>query len=365
MKYILHFVFFLFVVEGYSQSINENQTVFADKKYTALIKEARDSVKALMNAKKIPGISICISKNGKIIWAESFGYSDLENKIPVRLNTKFRVGSVSKAITAVGLARLMDAGKINLDSSVQHYAPSFPVKKYPITVRHLTSHTGGIRHYANQTEVLNTKPYSSVQESIRIFKDDSLLFQPGTKHFYSSYGFNLLSAAMEGAAAVPFLKYMQQEVFIPLNMYNTTADYTDSIILNRTRFYENRFNKIINAPFVDNSNKWAGGGFLSTPIDLVKMGQALMVKKFITATTVEQLWTPYKLSTGEKNIYGIGFRIETDNAGRKQVHHGGVATGSGALLMIYPDDGLIMAITYNLVPQNMRSTQIAQVFLKQ
>lgn len=364
MKYILYFIFFFFISEGYSQSINENQRVYADKKYTALIKEARDSVRALMSAKKIPGISVCISKHGKIIWAESFGYSDLELKTPVRLNTKFRVGSVSKAITAVGLARLMDAGKINLDSSVQHYVPFFPLKKYPITVRHLTSHTGGIRHYANQTEFLNTTAYYSVKESIRIFKDDSLLFKPGTKHFYSSYGFNLLSAAMESAAAVPFINYMQQEVFTPLDMHNTTADYTDSIIPNRTRFYENRFNRIINAPFVDNSNKWAGGGFLSTPIDLVKMGQALMTKKFITDATVEQLWTPYKLSTGEKNIYGIGFRIETDNAGRKQVHHGGVASGSGALLMIYPDDGLIMAITYNLVPQNMRSTQIAHVFLK-
>lgn len=364
MKNILLFSFLFFVSAGYSQSINENQTVYADKQFTAVINEARDSVIALMTAKKIPGISVCISRNGKIIWAESFGYSDLENKIPVRLNTKFRVGSVSKAITAVGLARLMDVGKINLDSPVQHYVPYFPLKKYALTVRHLTSHTGGVRHYANVNEVLNTKPYYSVKESIAIFKDDSLLFKPGTKHSYSSYGFNLLSAAMEGASSVPFINYMQQEVFKPLDMHNTTADHTDSIIPNRTRFYENRFNRMVNAPFVDNSNKWAGGGFLSTPIDLVKMAQALVAKKFITATTVEQLWTAYKLSTGEKNIYGIGFRIETDNAGRKQIHHGGVATGSGAFLVIYPDDGLIMAITYNLVPQTMRSTQIAQVFLK-
>ncbi len=365
MKYILIITSLILASTANGQSINENQTVYADKQFTVAINEARDSVIALMTAKKIPGISVCVSKNGKIIWAESFGYSDLESKNPVQLNTKFRVGSVSKAITAVGLARLMDAGKIHLDSSVQHYVPYFPLKKYPITVRHLTSHTGGIRHYSNQTEFLNTKPYYSVKESIAIFKDDSLLFKPGTKHFYSSYGFNLLSAAMEGASSVPFVKFMQQEVFNPLDMHNTTADHTDSIIANRTRFYEIRFNRLVNAPFVDNSNKWAGGGFLSTPIDLVKVAQALTAKKFINASTVEQLWTPYKLLTNEKNIYGIGFRIETDNAGRKQIHHGGVATGSGAFLVIYPDNDLIMAITYNLVPQTMRSTQIAQVFLKQ
>lgn len=172
-----------------------------------------------------------------------------------------------------------------------------------------------------------------------------------------------MSAAIEAASGKSFPAYMKEEIFNPLDMYNTSPDYNDSIIPNRSRFYELRFNELVNASYVDNSNKWAGGGFLSTPVDLVKMADALLHKKFINASTADQLWTPYQLSNGTNNIYGIGFRIEKDKAGRNQIHHGGTSMGGRAFLVIYPDDDIIMAITYNVLPGKYYEVMVADIFL--
>ena len=154
-------------------------------------------------------------------------------------------------------------------------------------------------------------------------------------------------------------------MFASLKMHNTTADYNDSIIENRTSFYELKNDKLVNAVYVDNSNKWAGGGFLSAPIDLVKCASALLKGSFISASLVKEMWTPYSLSTGEKNIYGLGFRIEKDPAGRIMVHHGGTSVGGGGFLMIFPEQELIIAMAYNLLPQNFNRGLLAEIFLKE
>lgn len=345
------------------QAVDENRTLFIDSGFIAPIQQARDTIRAMMKKKLIPGLSICVSSKGRIVWAEGFGYSDLENKVEVRINTRFRVGSISKSITATGLARMIDERRMNLDSPVAAYLSWFPPKKYPITIRQVASHTAGIRHYKSPAEFVNKTHYSSVKESISIFKDDSLLFVPGTRYSYSSYGYNLLSAAMETASGQPFPAYMKENIFKPLGMNNTSPDYTDSIIPNRSRFYQIQFNELVNAPYVDNSNKWAGGGFLSTPADLVKMANALLYKKFISDNTIHELWTPYKLSGDAATIYGIGFRIEKDKSGRNQIHHGGTSMGGRAFLAIYPDDDIVMAIAYNVLPGNYYEVMLADIFL--
>lgn len=366
MKKILAFILTSSSLFTSAQSINESHVVFEDRNFHSQIKKGRDSIQALMLTKKIPGFSICVSKKGKIIWAEGFGYNDLENKIPVRINTKFRIGSVSKSLTAVGLARMLQNKKMNLDSPVTSYVSYFPQKRIAFTIHQLASHTAGIRHYNPfNGEFLSTKKYNSVKESVDIFKDDTLLFQPGTKHYYSSYGYNLLSAAMEGAARMPFLQYMHTEVFAQLKMHNTVPDHNDSIIQNRSNFYELKNNATVNATYVDNSNKWAGGGFLSAPVDLVKLGNALLQKQFISPGVLNQLWTPYVLSSGAKNIYGLGFRIEKDAAGRTMIHHGGASVGGGAFLIMYPDQELVVAIAYNLLPQSLNRGALAEIFLNE
>ena len=161
-----------------------------------------------------------------------------------------------------------------VDAPVQRYLPSFPEKQYPITVRQLAGHLAGIRHYQGD-ESLGSRHYETVLEGLEIFRDDPLLFEPGTQYSYSTYGYNLLSAVLEGASGKPFLAQMEERVFEPLGMRHTSADQNRFIVFDRVRPYivddEGRF---ANAPHVDNSYKWAGGGFLSTAEDLVRFGFA-------------------------------------------------------------------------------------------
>ena len=180
-------------------------------------------------------------------------------------------------------------GGFDFDMPIQHYVPSFPDKGHVITARHLMSHTSGIRHYPpDGDEFHSTTHYADIVEALEIFEDDPLLFEPGTQQSYSTYGANLLGAAVQGAAGLDFLTVLREYVFAPLEMNSTVGDHTDKIISNRTGFYErtNRrpqyhlrksswgdgsgLGELLNAPYVDNSNKWAGGGLLTTPEDLVR-----------------------------------------------------------------------------------------------
>src|SRR5881296_3876945 len=164
---------------------------------------------------RIAGLQVAVGVDGKLVWSEGFGYADVACKVPVTAETQFRIGSVSKPLTAAALALLYERGKLDLDAPIQRYVPYFPDKGYPITTRQLAGHLAGIRHYQGDEFVLNRR-FASVREGLEIFERDSLLFPPGTRFSYSSYGFNLISAVIEGAAREEFLRYMTRNVFRPL-----------------------------------------------------------------------------------------------------------------------------------------------------
>lgn len=142
-----------------------------------------------------------------MIWSKGFGYADIENQIPVDPSlTKFRIGSVSKTLTAAAMGDLMKKDRLDPDTIVQTYVPDFPKKEYEITVRQVAGHTAGIRHYRG-IEFMSSKLFKTVDEGRAIFEDDPLLFEPGTQYSYSSYGWNLISAVIEGASEEDFLGY--------------------------------------------------------------------------------------------------------------------------------------------------------------
>jgi CubicO group peptidase (beta-lactamase class C family) len=295
-----------------------------------------------------PGAAICVRKDGRVVWSEGFGYADLEQQVPVTTQTRFRVGSVSKPLTAAALGLLSEAGKLDWDAPVQRYVPTFPVKRYPITVRQVAGHLAGIRHY-KEGEFESKKHYDTVLEGLEIFEDDSLLFEPGTRFEYSSYGWNLLSAVIEGASGQSFLDFMRQRVFVPAGMPHTGADFVDSIVPERTRFYTrtDSLGPIVNAPFVDNSYKWAGGGFLSTAEDLAQFGEEMMDGHLLRPATVTLLWTSQHTMDGKPTEYGIGWDVEQDLAGHRRISHSGGSVGGTARLIIYPAQRVIVAVLVN------------------
>ncbi|MFL5585259.1 MAG: serine hydrolase domain-containing protein [Gemmatimonadaceae bacterium] len=315
-------------------------------------RRAIDSARAIMLAgmrrSGIPGASVTVLRNGREIWSEGLGVADVENNLPVTRLTKFRIGSVSKPITAVAMAALVEEGKLDLDAPIQKYVPAFPVKKYPITARELAGHLAGIRHYSGD-EFLSNRHYANVMSSLDIFKNDTLLSRPGDKYSYSTYGFVLLSAVVEGAAGEPFLSYVRRRVFDQVGMRNTTPEFPDSIILHRARFYtrSDSVAPIINSPWVDNSNKWAGGGFISTTQDLARFGQAMLHARVLKRATIDALWTPQHTADGKATTYGMGWVVNTDSTGRRSVSHSGGSVGGTALLVIYPKEQMVFAFLFN------------------
>lgn len=327
--------------------------------YAAAVAQARAIVCDRL-AGKIPGLQVAVAVDGKLVWSEAFGYADLAGQVPVTAETQFRIGSVSKPLTAAALALLYEAGRLDLDAPVQRYVPSFPDKGYPITTRQLAGHLAGIRHYRDEEFLLN-RHFNSVQDGLTIFERDSLLFPPGTRFSYSSYGWNLIAAVIEGASGEDFLAYMGGHVLRPLGLTHTAPDRVDSLIPNRTRFYERGADSgFVPAPPVDNSYKWAGGGFVSTAEDLVKFGSALIAPGFLKAETLELLFTSQKTNAGEATGYGVGWFVATDGRGHRWVSHGGSSVGGTTAFGVDRDSRVVVAITSNLTGAELQAGEAIQ-----
>lgn len=334
----------------------------ADLSYGHAIANARAILHSHMD--EFPGLSVAVGVRGRIVWAEGFGWADIEQRVPVRPSSKFRVGSVAKPMTAALLALVYQDGEIDLDAPVQRYVPSFPQKEHTITTRQLAGHIAGVRHYQGE-ERLSSHYYETILEGLEIFQDDPLLFEPGTQYAYSSYGWNLVSAVIEGATGKPYLTQMEERVFEPLGMRDTSADQNRFIVFDRVRPYVvDEDGRFANAPYVDNSYKWAGGGFVSTAEDLVRFGLAHLESDFLEAATLEMLHTSQKTQDGEETGYGIGWRVGKDEHGRRIIGHGGGSVGGTTTLAIYPEQGLAIAMITNLSNgPDFHSNDIVELFL--
>lgn len=331
--------------------------------YSEAIVKAREIVQTHMDTLGIPGVTAGVAVGGRIVWSEGFGFADLETRVPVWPHTKMRIGSVSKTLTSAALALLAEQGRLDWDAEVQTYVPTFPQKRYPITVRQVAGHLAGIRHYRD-AEFLSSRYYDTILAGLEFFQDDTLLFEPGTKYAYSSYGWNLLSAVVKGASGQEFLSFMQEQVFAPLDMRSTLADVNRSIIHNRTRFYVNEDGVVYNAPYVDNSYKWAGGGYLSTATDLLKFGNAMLANTLLQPETFELLIRSQKTRSGKATGYGIGWSI-LEAGGQTIVGHSGGSIGGTTVFYIHPDEQIVLAMICNLSGARLRQPglEILQAFV--
>lgn len=308
-------------------------------RYGDAIEQARAIAQQLVDSLGLPGLSVAVGADGKIVWSEGFGWADIENRVPVTTESRFRIGSVSKPVTAAALGLLHQRGQLDYDAIVQTYVPYFPAKRWPITVRQVAGHIAGIRHYRG-TEFLIDSVFPTVRQSLGIFSADSLMFQPGTDYSYSSYGWNLLSAVVEGASGEEFLTFIRREVFEPLGLRSITAEHMDSLIDHRVRYYtRSRDGRLMNAPYVNSSSKWAGGGFSSNTEDLVRFGLAHLEGSLLTQTTIAEMWQPQTLANGESTGYGIGWQ----QSGEGAIGHSGSSVGGRARLLVLPEAGVVVA----------------------
>ena len=313
--------------------------------YDNEIKKIEDFITKEMSRLNIPSISIAFYKDD-FMWAKSFGYADLEHKTFAEPDTLYRLASISKPLTAVGILNLMEEGKLALDDEVQKYVSYFPQKRWPITIRQLLGHLGGISHYRNYEEEGHFKRHFTTEESVGVFKEWDLEAEPGTKYIYTTYGFNLLGAVIEGASGMPYAEYMRENVWKPLGMNSTHMDIADEIIPNRAKGYRKIETDLKNSEFVDMSSRFAGGGILSTPSDLVMLSRSLDQGKVLKPETQKMMYTSMATRNGHITRYGMGWFVDFIQ-GFWNVGHGGAQQGTSTHLLRIPQEKFAVAVTCN------------------
>jgi CubicO group peptidase (beta-lactamase class C family) len=249
------------------------------------VKQIEALVGAEMAKQKIPGLSVAVVSDRQVRWSAGFGMQDVENNVPARPATVYRLGSISKPITAVAVMQLFERGKLDLDAPVQKYCPAFPEKQWPVTTRQVLGHLAGIRHYKSDEEFNSTRFYASVAD----------------------------------------------------------------IIPNRAQGYRITDKGVLtNSPLADNSYKVPGGGFVSTAEDLARFAVALQTDKLLKRETLELMYAPQKTKDGKETAYGLGWGVSRRPTGERAVGHSGGQQRVSTFLGMQPDQGLAVVIMSNL-----------------
>lgn len=324
--------------------------------YADAIAAAHIEMQKLVDA-GVPGASVAVGVKGKLVWSAGYGLANVEHQVPVTPLTRFRVGSVAKAMTAVAMGQLYEQGKLDLDAPISRYLPALADKPVAdVTTRALASHRAGVRHYREDgSDYLVTRHFDTVFEGLSLFVDDPLIAAPWQQFTYTSHGYNLLSAVLESAAKTDYLSMMRKQIFAPMLLQHTVADQVSQVIQHRSAPYQlGQNNQVQNAPFTDNSYKWAGGGYVSTPEDLVRFGYGVLNDEVISAETRALLWTQPELPDGSvaEQDYGLGWFLyaprEDETARLSWVGHGGGSVGGNTLFQIQPEKQIVVAVVCNL-----------------
>ena len=343
---------------------------FAAEKDTTLFPAKRaqieKAVSAFMTANSVPGISVAVVQNGQSVWSAGFGMSDLEDSAPATSSTLYRLGSISKSITAVAILQLYERGKLDLDAPVQKYCPAFPQKDSPITSRQLLAHLSGIRHYnqdgKGDVPDDSARHFASMEESLQLFVNDPLLSKPGTQFHYSTYGYTLLGCVLEGAASQKYVDFVRENVFRPAAMDHTQADDFLAIVPHRTRWYhKDKSGAVHNAGVLDSSYKIPGGGLISSADDMANFEAAILAGKLLKRTTRDLMWTVARPTEGKPSHYALGWFI----AGKFGVHtagHSGGQQGADTDFVIAPERNVGVVVLANM--DNVNTGALADSILK-
>lgn len=326
------------------------------QRWATAVEQARQIARAGAAEQNLPGLSVAVGVDQEIVWAEGFGWANLEKRVPVAPHTRFRIGTASILLTSAAVGLLLEQQRLNLDDEIQKHVPEFPKKPWPVTLRHVMGHLAGVRSDGGDEGPLFSQRCDRPVDAFQHFADSDLRFEPGTAFRYSRFGWIVVSAAVEAAAQEPFLTFMQKKVFAPLGMNDTLPESTTEPIADRATPY---FPKFAADPRygpdpmreIDLSCYSGGGVFLSTASDLVRFGMAINGGKLLQRSTVELLQTSQRLPSGDETGYGLGWDLETVTLSGEQTravgHDGDVLGGIVGSVMTFPDRALVVAVISN------------------
>jgi len=320
--------------------------LFAER--TLRADEIDDFVKATMQQRHIPASSIIVVKDGVVVKAEGYGLADMENNIPARPDTAYKIGSVSKQFLAAGIMLLVQDGRIVVDDKISKYLPGTPKAWDEITVRHLLTHTSGLLR-----EAPGFDPYK-IQPDIDLIKtafSAPLEFKPGERYQYSNVGYYVLAEVIHRLSGKTWAGFLEERIFAPLGMSSTRVTSVIDVIPNRADGY------LWNAERFENAENWPAvrpsGAFLSTVVDMAKWEVALQSDRILRASTKAEMWKSVELNDGKKYPYGFGWELDDFppggfTTGVPMIRHEGTIPGFRAAFARFPKHGLAVIVLSNL-----------------
>ncbi len=342
-----------------------------------------EAVQAELKRSGAPSLQVAIGRKGEVVFEGAFGLADVENNVPATALTKYRTSSISKWLTATAAVMLSEQGRLDLDEPVQQYCSDFPKKTWPITSRQLLVHKSGIRHYADYESELSQADsakaradierkqtldalatytrYTDVLAPLNHFKDDPLVFEPGTSWLYSSFGYRLLGCVLEGASGQTYRSLLADTIMGPVGMTSTVPDDAWTIIPNRAAGYRlDRGKPLRRADMRDVSENLPAGGHLSTATDLVAFVQAFHARELVSAESVSLMtqglssnpgdadnYTSWRHAVPSPDKYAYGIMSFPNERGLWMGHTGRQA-GSSSIVVLVPDQDLVIAVLTNV-----------------
>lgn len=327
---------------------------------TARIRQAIDQ---LQSRQENVGVQVAVRSGGRLVYSRGFGFADLEDSTRVTPHTIFGVASITKAVTGLALLKLWERGGFDLDAPIQRYVPMFPVKPgLPITPRLLAAHLAGLRHWGNERgPVLYARHFDDVKDVLPLFQDDTLIAAVGSGYHYSSPGYNVLGAAIETAAGMPYQRWVLESVIRPLGLAATNFDDVRAVQPLRARrysFYDLTMFADIEqperVPDWDYSHNMAGGNLNSTAEDMVRLGAAVLAQGFLSDSAYRLLTRPVNSTSGPSPM-AFGWFISGLTSTPRRITSNGSNAGVQAGIAVFPDQGVVVAAVTNTWGKGSRS----------
>jgi D-alanyl-D-alanine carboxypeptidase len=319
-----------------------------------------DFVLAEMKRHQIPGLSLAVLKNVKVLKSEGYGFANVELGVPATPETVYQLASITKCFTATAIMLLVEDGKLKLGDRISARLPDLPPAWSNITVRHLLTHTSGIKSYTQLAEIAeDPRKTFKPEEIVELVREWPLEFPPGERYAYSNTGYFLLGLLIEKISEMDYGKFLERRIFKPAGMTDTRVNSFADLIPRRAAGYVLRDDGIGNALFVNPSQPFSAGALVTSVADLARWDAALYGDGIVRQSTLRQMWTRAALNDGSPTNYGLGWGIQ-ELGGRKWIQHNGGIIGFSSHMRRGLDDGLTLIVLANLSGRGIYAEQIAE-----
>ncbi len=327
---------------------------------TARADQLDQFIAAQMKERKIPGLSIAVIRDGKVVRATGYGFADLELKVPATKDTVYEIGSISKQFASEAIMLLVENGKLNLDDPIRKYLPAnAPDIWQKITVRNLLNHTSGLKDWTEVKEFSYRREYSP-EEFIDLVKSFPLLFQPNDNWGYSNTNLPLVGIIVERASGRSFEEFVNERIIKPLNFPSVRFKHQEDVVAGRAAGYVLRDGQWKNGEPFRPKVIAASGGILATATDLARWWEAVLLGRVVKPTSLDQMLKPTKINDGRSIAHGFAFFTDVFNGHKVIQHFGSTVGGFGSIVRYYPKEKVTIAVIGNLEDGGFGSENISK-----